>query len=64
MLENNDKYFEVLNDIKKILITTRNKIVENANKDLVLMYSSLERLKGGKDYDEYRGHILVYTKGN
>ena len=38
MLENNDKYFEVLNDIKKTLITTRNKIVENANKDLVLMY--------------------------
>ena len=38
MLENNNKYFEVLNDIKKTLITTRNKIVENANKDLVLMY--------------------------
>lgn len=38
MLENNDKYFEVLNDIKKTLITTRNKMVENANKDLVLMY--------------------------
>lgn len=36
MLENNDKYFEVLNDIKKTLITTRNKIVENANKDLVI----------------------------
>ena len=32
MLENNDKYFEVLNDIKKTLMITRNKIVENANK--------------------------------
>ena len=38
MLENNDKYFEILNDIKKTLAITRNKIVENANKDLVLMY--------------------------
>ena len=41
MLESNDKYFEVLNDIKKTLITTRNKIVENANKDLVLMYYNI-----------------------
>lgn len=41
MLENNDKYFAVLNDIKKTLITTRNKIVENANKDLVLMYYNI-----------------------
>lgn len=41
MLENNDKYFEILNDIKKTLITTRNKIVENANKDLVLMYYNI-----------------------
>lgn len=41
MLENNDKYFEVLNDIKKTLITTRNRIVENANKDLVLMYYNI-----------------------
>ncbi len=40
-LENNDKYFEVLNDIKKTLITTRNRIVENANKDLVLMYYNI-----------------------
>lgn len=38
MLETNDKYFEVLNDIKKTLITTRNRIVENVNKDLILMY--------------------------
>lgn len=41
MLENNDKYFEVLSDIKQTLITTRNKIVENANKDLVLMYYNI-----------------------
>lgn len=38
MLENNSQYFEVLNDIKNTLITTRNKIIENANKDLILMY--------------------------
>lgn len=37
-MNNNEKYFEVLNDIKKTLLSTRNKIVENANKDLVLMY--------------------------
>lgn len=41
MLDNNDKYFEVLNDIKKALIVTRNKIVENANKDLILMYYNI-----------------------
>lgn len=41
MLENNDKYFEVLNDIKKTLVVTRNKIVENANKDLILMYYNI-----------------------
>lgn len=41
MLENNDKYFEVLNDIKKTLIVTRNRIVENANKDLILMYYNI-----------------------
>ena len=41
MLEKNDKYFEVLNDIKKTLMTTRNRIVENVNKDLVLMYYSI-----------------------
>ena len=41
MLENSDKYFEVLNSIKKTLIVTRNKIVENANKDLILMYYNI-----------------------
>lgn len=41
MLENNNQYFEVLNDIKKTLLTTRNKIVENANKDLILMYYNI-----------------------
>lgn len=38
MLEDKEKYFIVLNDIKNTLITTRNKIVENANKELILMY--------------------------
>ncbi len=41
MIENKDKYFEVLNDIKKTLIITRNRIVENANKDLILMYYNI-----------------------
>ena len=41
MLDSNDRYFEVLNDIKRTLITTRNKIVENANKDLILMYYNI-----------------------
>ena len=41
MLENNDKYFEVLNDIKETLTITRNKVVENVNKELVLMYYNI-----------------------
>ncbi len=41
MLENNDKYFEVLNDIKRALTITRNKVVENVNKELVLMYYNI-----------------------
>lgn len=41
MIESKDKYFEVLNDIKKTLIITRNRIVENANRDLVLMYYNI-----------------------
>lgn len=41
MLENKDKYFAVLNDIKRTLITTRNKIVENTNKELILMYYNI-----------------------
>ena len=44
MLENNSRYFEVLNDIKNTLITTRNKVIESANKDLILMYYKI-RLK-------------------
>ena len=36
--DNNDKYFEVLNDIKKTLVATRNRVVENSNKELILMY--------------------------
>lgn len=38
MLENNDKYFEILEDIKKTVLITRNKVVTNANKELILMY--------------------------
>lgn len=41
MVESKDKYFEVLNDIKKTLTVTRNKIIENANKDLILMYYNI-----------------------
>ena len=41
MLENNERYFEVLNDIKNTLLVTRNKIVLNANKDLILMYYNI-----------------------
>ena len=41
MLENNDKYFELLSDIKRTLTVTRNKIVENANKELILMYYNI-----------------------
>lgn len=41
MLENDDKYFEVLHDIKKTLMITRNKIVENVNKNLILMYYNI-----------------------
>lgn len=41
MLENDDKHFEVLHDIKKTLMITRNKIVENVNKDLILMYYNI-----------------------
>lgn len=41
MIENNDKYFELLSDIKRTLTVTRNKIVENANKELILMYYNI-----------------------
>lgn len=41
MIDNNDKYFEVLNDIKKTLIVTRNRVVENVNKELILMYYNI-----------------------
>ena len=41
MLENSNKYFEILNDIKKTLITSRNKIILNANKELILMYYNI-----------------------
>lgn len=38
MVENKEKYFELLKDIKNTLLVTRNKIVEHANKELILMY--------------------------
>jgi len=41
MLENKDKYFELLNDIKKTLVVSRNKIVVNVNKELILMYYNI-----------------------
>ena len=41
MLDNNDKYFEVLNDIKNTLVVTRNRVVENVNKELILMYYNI-----------------------
>lgn len=41
MLESNDKYFELLNEIKETLIVTRNKIVENVNKELILLYYNI-----------------------
>lgn len=63
MLENNNKYFEVLDDIKKTLIITRNKIIENANKDLVLMYYNIglkliENNKWGSSFIDTLAHDL------
>lgn len=40
-MENDEKYFEILNDIKNTLISTRSRIIENINKDLVLMYYNI-----------------------
>lgn len=42
MLENKDKYFEILEDIKKTVFVTRNKVVANANRELILMYYDTE----------------------
>lgn len=41
MIETNEKYFELLNVIKNTLISTRNRIIENANKELILMYYNI-----------------------
>lgn len=41
MLEDNNDYFIVLNDIKNTLMLTRNRILENANKELILMYYNI-----------------------
>ena len=42
MAENKEEYFELLKDIKNTLLITRNKIVENANKELILMYYHID----------------------
>ena len=41
MQKDDEEYFELLNDIKNTLIITRNKIIENANKELILMYNNI-----------------------
>ena len=41
MLDNNHQYFEVLNDIKRTVINTRNRVILNVNKELILMYYSI-----------------------
>ena len=41
MVENKEEYFELLKDIKNTLLVTRNKVVENANKELILMYYNI-----------------------
>ena len=50
MIECKEEYFLLLNDIKNTLVTTRNKILENANKELILMYYDigLKLLKNNK----------------
>ena len=50
MIEGKEEYFLLLNDIKSTLVTTRNKILENANKELILMYYNigLKLLKNNK----------------
>ena len=66
LIGNNDKYFEILNDIKKTLTITRNKIVENANKDLVLMYYNIglkliENNKWGSSFIDTLAKDLIPT---
>lgn len=41
MIDNREEYFKLLNDIKNTLVVTRYKIVENANRELVLMYYNI-----------------------
>ena len=49
MIENNE-YFTLLEDIKNTLVTTRNRVIENVNKDLIIMYYNigLKLLKNNK----------------
>ena len=41
MLENNNQYFEVLNNIKRTVINTINRVILNVNRELILMYYSI-----------------------
>lgn len=41
VIVSDENYFEVLNDIKRTLCVTRNKIVLNANRGLILMYYNI-----------------------
>lgn len=41
LLENDNEYFNLLNDIKNTLLISRNKIIENANQELILMYYNI-----------------------
>ncbi len=41
MIENNEEYFELLNDIKKTLLVTRKKMITTANRDLIIMYYNI-----------------------
>ena len=62
MIENNE-YFNLLKEIKNTLITTRNKVIENANKDLIIMYYNIglkliENNKWGSSFIDTLAHDL------
>ncbi len=69
MVENKEEYFELLKDIKNTLLVTRNKAVENANKELILMYYNiglklLENNKWGSSFIDTLAKDLKIDKGN
>ena len=45
MIENSNEYFELLNDIKNTVITTKRKVVINANKELISITSIAGRIQ-------------------